>query len=216
MLNIGINPEKIKKQNTSYLKDIGIDVIEHLPYIELNEFQNDKDIARRCLVLAALLQLNFGAPNEFIENWLKENDLLDFLTPHEQHILATKHGDLSEQEQTNLYWTIEAIWALAWVGKKHNNLTFNTGVEDTLAGMLPSFENNESGAGFVEGFSSRPTKEIFTKLDQFYRAHWFARNNNLTGNDDQLTNLDFIMERRKALEWVCNKNEQWDDISLDT
>ena len=72
MFSFGINPEKIKKQNTSYLKSIGIEVIDHLPYIDLNEFQNDKDIACRCLVLAALLQLNFNAPNEYIENWLKE------------------------------------------------------------------------------------------------------------------------------------------------
>ncbi len=47
---------------------MGIDVIEHLPYIEVNEFQNDKDIACRCLVLGAILQINFGAPNNFIEN----------------------------------------------------------------------------------------------------------------------------------------------------
>jgi hypothetical protein len=216
MFGLEINPKKIKEQNTSYLKSIGIEVINHLPYIDLNEFQSDKDIARRCLVMAALLQLNFGAPNEFIENWLNENNLMEYLTPNEQHILGTKFSDLTEQEQTDLYWTIEAIWALSWVGKKHSNLTFNTGVEDTLANMLPSFQNNESGAEFIEKFKSKPKKEIFTMLDRFYRAHWYARNNNLTGKDDPNANIDLIMERRKALEWVCNKNEEWDDISLDT
>ncbi len=216
MFSSRINPEKIKKQNTSFLRGMGIDVIEHLPYIELNEFHNDKDIARRCLILAALLQLNFEAPNEFIENWLKENKLIQYLTPNELHILATMHSDLTEQEQTDLYWTIEAIWTLAWVGGKHSNLTFNTSVEDTLSGMLPSFQNNESSAEFIKGFNSRPAKEIFIKLDQFYRVHWYARNNNLSENDDPIANIDLIMERRKALEWVCNRNEEWDEISLDT
>ncbi len=131
-------------------------------------------------------------------------------------ILATNQNDLTEQEKTDLYWIIEAVWALAWVGRKHNNLTFNTGVEDTLAAMLPSFENNESATEFIENYRTRPAKEIFTKLDMFYRVHWYARNNNLTGNNDSIANLDLIMERRKALEWVCNKNEEWDEISLDT
>lgn len=216
MFNFGINPKKVKKKNTSLLKGMGIDVIEHLPYIELNEFQNDRDIARRCLVLAALLQLHFGAPNEFIESWLKENNLMEFITPNETHILDTQYSDLTEQEQSDLYWTIEAVWALAWVGRKHNNLTFNTSVEDTLAGMTPSFQDNESGEGFIEGFSSRPAKEIFTKLDQFYRAHWYAKNSDLSGSDSPAADVDLIMERRKALEWVCNKHEEWDLISLDT
>lgn len=216
MFSFRINPEKVKHQNTSYLKSIGVDVIDHLPYIELNKFRSNEDVARRCLVMAALFQLSLGAPNEFIEDWLGENELLDCLTSHEQHLLSSPFKEISEQEQTDLYWVIEAVWALVWVGSKHNNLTFNTGVEDTLAGMLPSFQKNESGAQFIKKFKLRSTKEIFTKLDQFYRAHWYARNNQLVGKSNPVANIDLIIERRKALEWVCNQNVNWDQISLDT
>ncbi|REK61603.1 MAG: DUF4272 domain-containing protein [Bacteroidetes bacterium] len=216
-MNIGgIDPEKIKTENTSYLKGIGIEVIDHLPYIEVNEFQEDENVAKRCLVLAALLQLYFGAPNDFIESWLKENNLTEYLTSEEQKVLNTSQDDLSDQDKTDLYWTIEAIWALAWVGNKHNDLTFNTGVEDSLANMLPSFRDNESSESFINGFKIRSKEEIFTKLDQFYRAHWFARNNSLNGKENSEIDIDLIMERRKALEWVCNKAEKWDEVSLDT
>ena len=216
MLSLSIDPEKIKHKNTKYLRGIGIDVIDHLPFIDLNSFRDKKDIAKRCLVMAALLQLHFDAPNDFIENWLVENNLIQYLSPNEKHILSTKHNELKDQEQSDLYWTIEGIWALAWVGKKHDNLSFNTEVENSLSNMLPSFEKNESGIGFIDEFNIRSEKEIFTKLDQFYRAHWFARNNNLNENPNSIVNIDIIMERRKALEWACNNKEEWDEISLDT
>ncbi|MEZ9495842.1 DUF4272 domain-containing protein [Vibrio splendidus] len=108
------------------------------------------------------------------------------------------------------------MWALAWVGGKHDNLTLNTGVESSLAGMLPNFHEEEPAKNFIDSFSSRKQADIFEKLDMFYRAHWFARNNELSGKDSSLVDLSIIMERRKAFEWVSDNHEQWDDISLST
>ena len=53
-------------------------------------------------------------------------------------------------------------------------------------------------------------------LDKFYRAHWFARNNDLTGKKSDKVDMDLIMERRKALEYICYAEYEWDNISLDT
>ena len=128
MFGFKINPEKIKKKNTKQLKKCGIDVVDHLPWIEITEQRSDEDIARRCIVLASLLQLHFGAPKELIAKYLKDNDLLDSVTAEENRLLQTEHDKLDDQEKIDLYWVIEAIWALAWVGGKHDNLTLNTGV----------------------------------------------------------------------------------------
>ncbi len=69
---------------------------------------------------------------------------------------------------------------------------------------------------FIDSFSSRKQVDVFEKLDLFYRAHWFARNNELSGKESSLVDLSIITERRKALEWVSDNHEQWDDISLST
>ena len=168
------------------------------------------------LFYSAFIQLHFGAPNDFIRYYLLENGLLSELTNDENTRLEESYDSWEEQDKTDLYWSIEAIWALAWAGKKHSNLTLNTGVENSLSSCLPNFQENESAKGFIENFSLRSEKEIFTTLDSFYRAHWFARNHSLAGQKSSLVDLDIIIERRKALEWICNIEENWDEVSLDT
>ena len=113
---------------------------------------------------------------------------------------------MSNQQKVNLSWSIEAIWALTWVGNKHKNLTFNTIVEDTLASSLPDFKNNESSNNFISNFECRSENEIYKKLDLFYRAHWFAKHKNLNGEKTDLVNHSIIIERRTALEWVSNNS----------
>jgi len=50
-------------------------------------------------------------------------------------------------------------------------------------------------------------------LDLYYRAHWYAREGSLKGFSTGVFNLDIIVERRKALEWISDsKIEDWDDV----
>ena len=168
------------------------------------------------MALAALVQLHFGAPTDHLMKWLKENRLGASITAHESQLLETDFADLPRQSQIDVYWYIEAIWALAWVGGLHQNLSLNTPVEDSLAAMLPSVEKMEPTDKFVQDFAFRDKSEIFSMLDYFYRAHWFARNCQLAGSESDLVDLDIIMERRKALEWVCDSSLDWDDVPLDT
>lgn len=179
-------------------------------------FRNDEAVARRSLAMMGIIQLMFEAPNYFIREWFTDNELIDELTEHEKHLLDTSFDKLNQQEQINLHWTIECLWAFTWMANKHSELTLNTSIEDTLAAMFPSIENNEAVEEFINGFKLRPTSEIFSMLDYFYRAHWVARNNSLNGIKDDKVNLSIIIERRRALEWVCDSSLEWDDISLDT
>ena len=102
------------------------------------------------------------------------------------------------------------------MGNKHKELTLNTSIEDTLAAMFPSIEDNEPVDEFIKDYKLRPEAEIFSILEYFYRAHWVARNNSLNCVKDDKVDLSIIMERRRALEWVCDSSLEWDDISLDT
>jgi len=211
-----IKPEIIKKKNTKKLRSSGIEVIEHLPYLDNPNFREPKEIARRTLVLTALFQLHLQAPREVIKKWLDENGLLTSLNADELEYLETEYSELPEQTQTDIYWFVEAIWTFAWIGEFHNNLTLNTGVEDSLASLIPNIAKNEPAKKFISEFKLRNQVEIFEMLDKFYRAHWFARNNNLTGKQSDKVDLDIIMERRKALEYTVYKEFDWNEISLDT
>jgi len=116
---------------------------------------------------------------------------------------------------TNLI-SAKSILVFNWVCKKHNNLTFNTPVDDSLASTPPDFQTNESTKKFISKFKSRPEIDVHKMLDLFYRAHWFARNNGLNGKESGLVNHSIIMERRTALEWVCNRKVAWDEVDLST
>ena len=211
-----IKPEKIKDSNTRQLRSLGIEVIEHLPHLDNPKFREPKEVARRTMVLTALFQLHLEAPREIIEKWLQENELMNYLSKKELEYLEREYSELPEQAQIDIYWFVEAIWTFAWVGGLHNNLTLNTGVEDSLASLIPNIAKNEPAERFVSEFKLRNQVEIFEMLDKFYRAHWFARNNNLTGKQSNKVDIDIIMERRKALEYTVYKEFNWDEISLDT
>lgn len=211
-----INPEKIKRRNTSELNSKGIKVIEFLPYLESPQFRSPEEIAKRIMLLTALFQLHLKAPNNIIEDWIKSNGLYEDLTESERKFLRVNYKELPEQDQIDIYWFVEALWAFTWIGGLHNNLTFNTPVEDSLASMLPNIKKNESAKPFISKFRLRSKYQLFNMLDKFYRAHWFARQNSLMNVSSDKVDMDLIMERRKALEFTCYSNIDWDDISLDT
>ena len=83
-----------------------------------------------------------------------------------------------------------------------------------MADLIPNIAKNESAYNFIKNFKLRKEKEIFEMLDTLYRAHWFARNNNLKGIATNKVDLDIIMERRKALEFVCYDQGNWNEIEL--
>lgn len=211
-----IKPEEIKVRNTKQLRSLGIEVIEHLPYLDNPEFREPEQIARRMMILTALFQLHLEAPKDVIKKWLEENRLIAYLSEEELKYLETEYSELPEQTQIDIYWFVEAIWTFAWIGGLHNNLTLNTGVEDSLASLIPNIAKNEPAKKFITEFKLRNQVEIFEMLDKFYRAHWYARNNDLTGKKSDKVDLDIIMERRKALEFTVYKEFDWNEISLDT
>ena len=89
-----IKPEIIKNRNTKKLRSSGIEVIEHLPYLDNPDFREPKEIARRTLVLTALFQLHLQAPREVIKKWLDENGLLTNLNVEELEYLETEYSEL--------------------------------------------------------------------------------------------------------------------------
>jgi len=70
---------------------------------------------------------------------------------------------------------------------------------------------------FKANVKIRNIENILDMLDLYYRYHWACvdKSVNPKSNIGSL-NPDVVMERRKGLEWLVSKADDWNDISLDT
>jgi len=163
-----------------------------------------------------MLQIAFKAPTDVIKTWLDKNDVSQHLSSNERELLAKTNDDLTQQESTDLYWYIEALWALLWVGGLIDDLAFDRPIQDFMASICPALQHNEDCRKFSEKMNIRSNDEIFRMLDLHYRLHWWTRDGNLNGYDTGDVSLDIVMERRKALEWVMDHTCDWDNVDLST
>jgi hypothetical protein len=206
-----LDPVTTKSRSEAEILKLGGSICAWLPWIEPAVPKSERDVVSRLLTMHALVQLSFRAPKYAIREWLEENDLGPSLSKREVILLGTE-AELDEQSSTSLYWYIEAIWALAWAGSLVDELSVIEPVSPDLAKFLPDIENGEDSSALRGRFRLRPTEELFGMLDLYFRAHWYARDGHLNRYSTVPFDLDVIMERRKALEWVADRDiEDWDD-----
>ncbi|CAN7326016.1 DUF4272 domain-containing protein [Variovorax paradoxus] len=212
-----IDCEAIRHENEALIRAHGGEICDWLPSPDLDVRPRTAEAtARRALVLNAMLQIAFGAPVSVIKQWIVDNGLDGELAPSERAILEKSGESLTEQDQTNLYWYIEALWALAWAMGKVAELPFDRSVGSELASLLPNLQKNEDGSDFLKQATLRPRPELFRMLDLYYRVHWWTRTARLHGEQSGGVSLDIVMERRKSLEWLLNDVGDWDDVELST
>ncbi|MCC7291367.1 MAG: DUF4272 domain-containing protein [Phycisphaerales bacterium] len=207
----------IKRENESIIRNHGGEICDWLPSYDPDIPPRDSlAVARRALVLNATLQLVFNAPIPIIRRWISANRLDGDLVESEKLILARSNDALTEQERTDLYWQIEALWALVWTGGFINELPFNLPVGSNLASLFPKLQHNEDGSNFLLRFHLRPHLQLFRMLDLYYRLHWWTRSAHLRGQRTGEVIIDMVMERRKALAWVLCPEGDWDSVDLST
>ena len=212
-----MNYQTVKSKSEEVIRTLGGNVCDWLPVIDNTDPRESSAVADRALVLNAMVQIAFGAPVHIIGAWIKANHLEEALSRKDRLILGTKDGAITEQQRTDLYWYIEALWALVWSGRLITELRIDHPVGDNLASLMPNLRVNEDGIEFRRRFVLRPFEEIHEMLDLYFRAHWYARDGHLNGYPTGVFGLDSIMERRRALEWICDRTiDDWDETPEDT
>ena len=165
----------------------------------------------------ATVQLYFGAPVAVVRSWIERHGLMEHLSRRERSILGKPDAELTEQELVDLFWYIEALWAFAWVGSLIRDIPLDAPVGDELASLLPDLKADETPRRFREAFRLRDPADLYRKLDLYYLAHWYARDGQLRNYKTDPFNIDSIMERRKALEWVLDETiPDWDETPAST
>ena len=210
-------PQGVKAESERVIKALGGKICDWLPVIERGEMRSAAEVADRALALHAMIEIAFGAPTEVIAAWIRENKLDAALSRQEQGMLARKREQLSEEELSSLGWSMEALWALVWAGGLIEALRVEKPIGNNLASLLPNIQRNEDASSFRSRFALRPAEEIHAMLDLYYRAHWYARDGRLNGYPTGAFDLDRIMERRRALEWLSDRTlADWADTPEDT
>lgn len=211
-----INPLQVKSQSESAVLAAGGRVCDWLPIIETTKARALKAVIDRALVLNALLNLYFEAPSPIIASWIDRESLRGALSVKESALLAKPTTSLTEQERTDLYWSIEALWAILWATQLIDKIPCDRGVDDCMAALCPNLERSEDGAKFRQTMRLRPYPELYAMRDLYYRLHWWTFDAHLQGEDTGDVRLDVVMERRKALEWILDCETDWDDMGLST
>ena len=211
-----LDPQKVKKDSERIILAAGGRICDWLPHPDRAAPRSLDQLVGRALVMNALLNIAFEAPVSVIRDWTQANSLATHLSSAEQVLLTKRNGELSDQENINLYWYIEALWALMWAGSLIPDLPIDQPVGDTMASLVPNLQEAEGTDKFAGVMRLRPYGEIYRMLDLYYRAHWFTEDARINGYATGEISGDVIMERRKALEWLMNESINWDNVPLDT
>jgi hypothetical protein len=132
-----MSPEVIKHESESIILRAGGQTCDWLPVLDTEpKLRSIDSIVRRALILNAMLQIHFKAPVKFISQWVAQNGLSNELSESEREILGKDNSELSEQQLINLYWSIEALWALVWIGSLIDDLPFDKPVQSSLASLF--------------------------------------------------------------------------------
>ena len=206
---------EIKKENDSLIKQKGYRINDWLPILETPEMRSVDEIKGRMSVMNALINISFNAPVYIIKEWIENQNLTGFLSDSEKAILGKNNEELTEVEIGSLRWYLESLWALMWATKMIGSLEAETYVGDNMASLLPDLEHGDDNSKLDKVAELRPEAEIYRMLDYYYRLHWYCVDERLNGRTAQLSE-GIVYERRKSLEWVYNRSNDWDDVEMGT
>lgn len=205
----------IKATNIQKIADKNYRFIEWLPILESPQQRTLKEVIGRMSVMNALINISFGAPTDYIQNWIDEQALSTYLSEWEKEILAKETEDLTEYETNSLRWYLEGLWALMWATKKTNDLDETQWVPEHMASLLPNLQEEEDNTKLNQLTEIREVTEVYTLLDYYYRLHWYCVDERIKGEEAEI-NEGIVYERRRALEWLLDNTSDWDTIEMGT
>jgi hypothetical protein len=211
-----IDPLQVKRDSEKIIAAAGGRTLDWLPVLEPKSPRSNSDLINRALIVNAMLNIYFEAPIPIIAEWISKYDLDGDLSDWERGILSKTNTALTDQEKTNLYWSIEALWALMWCGSLIDDLHVDQPVEDNMVTLVPNLQRGEGTEKFTEHMKLRSVEELYRMLDLYYRAHWYATDGKLNGYPTGAFSIDIITERRKVLEWILDPSSDWDNPEMST
>ncbi len=198
----------------------------------VEKIRNTDEVARRCLVLYAVIALGHKGPRDELIDWLRREKLWDSVSPAEASFLESETP--TQKQLVNATWRAEALAPLLWSLGLIPELPPPTGLCDVqeLRRVLPPLMG--SVVDWLSASRLRQESEIRDANENIYQIHWRVRNFQLRNEPmppgklprmpvadceppAESYNAGVVQERHYALNWLIGYcGQDWDDISTDT
>lgn len=199
---------------------------------EVDQIRSADEVARRCIVLYAVLAAGHDVPRDEIVAWLRREQLWDAVSPGESQFLLSESP--TPQQRINATWRAEALFPLLWALGLIARLPCPRQLCDLqlIQGVLPPLF--EPVAEFISSARLRSDSEIQAANEEIYQIHWRVRDAQLRGQatppgklprtpvEDceppvEVYNASVVQERHYGLNWLIGYcGQDWDDITTDT
>jgi len=207
-------------------------MLDESPDEDVERMRRAEEVARRCIVLYAVLAAGHGEPRDLLIAWLRRERLWDAVSPNEStYLLSTSP---TQQERINATWRAEALCPLLWSLNLISDLPSPQQLCDVQAirSALPPLLS--SVGEFISAARLRSDFEIHHANEEIYHVHWRIRDAQLRGlptppgklprmhHDDGEPPVESyiagaVQERHHALNWLIGYcGQDWDDITTDT
>jgi hypothetical protein len=173
------------------------------------------EVARRCLVLYAVVAAGHKTSRPDLVTWLRREGLWDYASPEEVSLFKSKSP--SREQIIAATWRAESLMPLLWAIGRSEAMPPPTALCDLqlLRSCLPGFMG--STGEFVSEASLRDEAEIMEAHEETYQAHWAIRDAILNGTPiPDGYNPEVVQERHLALNWLISPDQEWDDVTTDT
>lgn len=221
-----IPPEKRREKSNDKIKKMGIACFEELPVVESSlevKLKSIDVICKRALanLLAIQLACDIGQENDYDEskntflNLLKKFEVENCLLPKEKRLFD---GNYTMQDAVDVAWTYECYWSLVWslgfVKDEEIEIPDNICDCTKAVSFVISCSNFDE---FKNNCNLKDTEKILDMLDLYYRYDWACVHKRIKPETPiGVLNPEVVNERRRGLEWLFSKKDDWFEISLDT
>lgn len=196
------------------------------------EPQSPEDVARRVLVLWAVVLRANGVPQAEALEPIEKFGLWKSVNPAEQAFLNDPSP--SPEDCQRRMWRLESLWVLMWALGHLEQLDWPSDMCDVpkLAQLIKPLAAEPA---FIASARLRPVSEILDAQDLIMRIHWAIRDAYLNGDGMIPENLDWseesesvhvtmsavvgvVQERHHTLNWLVNflEPENWDEVDTPT
>lgn len=210
-----ISNAKIKKQEIACFE--GLPCIEASNEVHLKSLD---EICKRAIASFLIIQLACDIHNgqyeksvEIVSKLLEKFKVSDCLNKKEKKLLD---GTYEMQDAIDIDWEYEAYWSLIWALGLVDDISDGSDICDCNY-AIELFNESNSYEDFKSKCKLRDVNEILDMLDLYYRYYWACVEKGVkpeTSIGD--LNPSVVVERRRGLEWIISKTQDWYDISLDT
>lgn len=192
--------------------------------------QTADDVARRALVLWAVVLRADGYDWEKSRNILTDNNLLSYLSPQEQAYMDDPEPD--QDTSVGFVWRLESLWVMLWALERLPDLPWPSSMCDVpLLGK--TMKEAEADPEFIKNARLLPTRTLLDAQDLSMKILWAIRDayikelcipqdfdwRNEADTPVSLCPMVGVVEQRNhALNWLVNFMDplNWDEVDTPT